>query len=440
MSDDIGKLFGMAKGSSTSKNAEIFSINLLPRRLLAHLGHSTGSGDVMEGIDGIRAIAVILVVVFHIYAFGSGSPAVFLAGLDLRPWLATGFVGVDLFFVLSGFLLMFPWTKNHYKGNAVPSTREFYRRRVLRIMPAYYAHLAVFFLLMVPIAYSTSLMASPLGVATVLAHLSFTQYLFPQTSSSFGINGALWTLTIEAIFYLVLPFVARFFLGWRALLGLLVALLVAQGWLYLSFHELYDIVSWVLAQRSEPHYHYEPFTIKRFLALQFPAQALYFAAGMAITNIFFLRRVTFTARHLEGPVGALLTVLLLAGLFWIMWLIARVDRWHTSWLYVWHVIAAFMLGFLVLFAASSTVISRQVLGAPPLRIVGLISYSIYLWHLPVIFFVKSYFLPGSLSGVGVFHFMLLSCTPVILLIGYSSYRYIELPFLRRREGVSGGHR
>lgn len=67
------------------------------RHLLSRLGHSTGSGEVMPGIDGLRAIAVSLVVLFHIYAFGSASPQLSWFGVDPRPWLATGFVGVYLF-------------------------------------------------------------------------------------------------------------------------------------------------------------------------------------------------------------------------------------------------------------------------------------------------------------------------------------------------------
>ena len=400
------------------------------KKALARLRHSTGSGDAMDGIDGLRAIAVTLVVVFHIYAFGSGSPEVFLAGLDLRPWLATGFVGVDLFFVLSGFLLMIPWTKSYYRGNAVPSTSEFYRRRILRIVPAYYAHLVALFLVMVPVAHSISLMLSPLGLITVLTHVTFTQYLFPQTSASFGINGALWTLTIEASFYLVLPFVARFFLGLRALLGVVVAMLIAQGWIYLSFHQLFDIVAWVLANANT--YKYDQFAIQRFLSLQFPAQVLYFATGMAITNLLFFRTNVLETGYLRGKIVSIFTALGLAGLLWIMWLVGRVDLWHTLWLYSWHVIAATVLGFLVLYAAYPSAMSRSVLGFPPLRLLGLISYSIYLWHLPVIFFVKKHFASTTLGGADVFPFMLLTCVPITLFVGYLSYRYVELPFLRRR--------
>lgn len=395
---------------------------------VSSLEHAPRPSKLMEGIDGIRAIAVTLVVIFHIYAFGSGSPAISIAGLDLRPWLGTGFVGVDLFFVLSGFLLMLPWTNSYYTGKPVPSIREFYRRRILRIAPAYYAHLAVLFLVLVPLVHSKSIITSPSWLITLLTHLSFTQYLFPWTSASFGINGALWTLTIEACFYLILPFAARFFLGWKALVGLVVAMLIAQGWIYFSFHQLFDFIAWIYAAMGmlPP----DRFTIQMFLALQFPGQAIYFATGMAITNLFFH---CSASKLLNGPVGSLLTVAFLAGLLWIMWLIASVNFWHTSWRYIWQVVAAVVLGHLVLFAAAPNGVAQKILGAPSMRVIGLISYGIYLWHLPLILMVKKYFLPSDLKGVDIFYFMLLTCLPSIILIGYFSYRFIELPFLRRRE-------
>jgi len=388
----------------------------------------------MAGIDGVRAIAVILVVVFHIYAFGSGSPAVFMAGVDLRPWLSTGFVGVNLFFVLSGFLLMLPWTKSYYLNKATPNTLGFYRRRALRIMPAYYVHLFVLFLVLVPIAYSVSSVFSRTGITMVLAHFTFTQYLFPQTSNGFGINGALWTLTIEAAFYLVLPFVARFFLGRKTLVGLFVALLVTQGWLYLSFHDLYDFAMFVMSKSSLSDY--DSLTIKMFLALQFPGQVFYFAVGMAITNFFFQTSTVDDSSTPAEMLASVLALLSIAGLFWIMWLIARIDLWNTIWIYLWHVIAAFVLGALVLCATVSSSVARRLLGGRLLRLVGMVSYSIYLWHLPVIYFVKKYLIPSNLGGVEVFHFMLLVCVTLTLLLGCASYIYIELPFLRKREEVS----
>lgn len=116
-----------------------------------------------------------------------------------------------------------------------------------------------------------------------------------------------------------------------------------------------------------------------------------------------------------------------------MWLLSRINLWQTAWLYVWPVIAALALGLLVLFSATPNAFSNHILGAPPLRIIGLISYSVYLWHLPVIFFVRELLLPHHLAGIQAFHFMLATCTALTLLISYFSYVYIELPFLRKRE-------
>jgi peptidoglycan/LPS O-acetylase OafA/YrhL len=384
----------------------------------------------MPGLDGLRALAVTLVVLFHIHGFGTGSPTVHLAGIDLRPWLGTGFIGVHLFFVLSGFLLMQPWANSYHAGHPPPRLYDFYRRRILRIVPAYYAHLVIFFFLLVPLVHSFATLFSPLGILSIFAHLTFTQYLFPHTSASFGINGSLWTLTIEALFYLSLPFFAPWFLGRKAFIGLAIALLISSTWRHLSFHSLHELALWVLARTG---IHVEnPFVIQHFLALQFPGQVIYFAAGMALANLTQWRTNFRFAGILTGKLGSALVVALLAGTFWLMWLTSRISIWQSNWMYTWHILAATMLGLLVLVASRDNSVSLRLLGATPPRIIGQISYGIYLWHLPVIYLVRTYLLPHLPGGMSPFVFMLMTCIPPILLIAYASYVHIELPYLQKR--------
>lgn len=401
-------------------------------RTVVQLSHGTGSGSVFPGIDGVRAIALLLVLVFHVHGFGAGGPPIQVLGLNLVPWLATGSIGVDLFFVLSGFLLMLPWTKSYYCGGRPPRIGEYYRRRILRIVPAYYLHLAALFLVLVPGAHSVFMLLSPLGFANIATHLTFTHYLTPWTSASLGVNGALWTLTIEASFYILLPLVAPLFLGVRCWLGLAAALLVAQTWRYLSFNDLYGpavhLAGYVGTLSHDPE------TIKRFLALQFPGQAFYFAVGMALTNVFYRAAGAPSGPGLPSWIGSGAVLASLAGLLWVGWLLSRAeDYWHSHWHYTWHVLAAVILGGLVLSAALSNAASIRFLGTPALRLVGLISYSMYLWHFPVIFFAKRYLAPWAGDPVRFFWFMLVICGAATLAIGLMSYRYVELPFMRRRE-------
>ena len=110
----------------------------------------------IEPIEGLRGVAVLLVILFHY--------AVILDARFADPWLAVidgatvtrvivrnGMIGVDLFFLITGFLLVLPWLREAAGDGPAPSALEFYRRRSRRILPAYYVQLLVLFFVFVPL-------------------------------------------------------------------------------------------------------------------------------------------------------------------------------------------------------------------------------------------------------------------------------------------------
>ncbi len=375
----------------------------------------------IPALDGVRAIAITLVFVFHVYAYGSGSPSLKLFGLDPRPWLSTGFVGVYLFFVLSGFLLSLPWASAYHLRTPDPEIGDYFKRRARRIMPAYYTHIAVLFLIMVPIAYSFEHLLSKTGLFNVFAHLAFGQYLTPYTSNSFGLNGALWTLTIEAIFYLALPLTVRFFIGKSALPALMAAICLSALWNFL-WQAIPDSTLSALIGTSSGLA-----GIRHFLSLQFPGQIVYFAMGIALANHHC---ALLSSTGPEKRRSCLPAVGLVATLA-IMYLINRVDFWGSAWLHLLPTLLAAALGALVVGATGKGLMNQRVLSSPPARTIGRLSYGIYLWHMPVIYFVREELLPTRLSPALTFVFMMTICTLITLLISHISYTFIERPFLRQ---------
>jgi peptidoglycan/LPS O-acetylase OafA/YrhL len=153
----------------------------------------------LAGIDGLRALAALWVVFFHIYAV-SHVKLSYIPGLDL--FLRSGSTGVSLFLVLSGFCLYLPFAggcTNRFRTGA------FFRRRWRRLMPAYYASLPVS--LALTLAGGTRLGFPHLTWSQtafhILTHATMTYTFFPSTF--YSLNGVYWSLGLEWQLYLTLP-------------------------------------------------------------------------------------------------------------------------------------------------------------------------------------------------------------------------------------------
>lgn len=162
----------------------------------------------MPSLDGLRGVAVLLVLAHHFFASLFGE---FTVNVPFLHWTELGWSGVDLFFVLSGFLI----TGILYDAKGTPCFfRNFYARRSLRIFPLYYIALAIV-LLMTPLLARLHL----LGTANP-AWLSIYATNFVISAKGFGAFGVLdhfWSLAVEEHFYLLWPTVV-FFLNRKSLM------------------------------------------------------------------------------------------------------------------------------------------------------------------------------------------------------------------------------
>jgi peptidoglycan/LPS O-acetylase OafA/YrhL len=164
------------------------------------------SAQRVEELDGIRAIAILLVLIWH-YGVCQIFPPEGTWAFDLKLALGATWSGVDLFFVLSGFLI----------GGILIDTRgsrsalqKFFFRRACRILPLYFLVLGVFLVITaLGLQYSAWLFDNPLPSA---AYLTFTQNFFVAERDGFGPHwlGVTWSLAVEEQFYLVVPFLVAF--------------------------------------------------------------------------------------------------------------------------------------------------------------------------------------------------------------------------------------
>lgn len=173
---------------------------------------AAGARDGTEIVDGLRGFAVLMVVGFHTWLFSWFIPTITIGGVVHRfDFLArVGYLGVDLFFLISGFCLFYPYVREAFEGGAPLSVAQFARRRALKILPSYGLALLATAALAAPVFAS-----SGDALSAFIAHALFVQNSF--TEAYRANNTVLWSLAIEVQFYAIFPFVARTFLANPAL-------------------------------------------------------------------------------------------------------------------------------------------------------------------------------------------------------------------------------
>ena len=169
---------------------------------------------VVPAVDGLRGLSALLVAIFHCWVFTDAR----LGDGDLRALIAAFGRGVDFFFVISGFVLFLPVV---LRDGSFGDVRAYLVRRVARIVPAYYTSLfvqafTVRWLTGFPLPFTTLG-----GWIVIVAHLLFLQHELPASIAraagfwgnvmGFGVNGVVWSLSVEALFYVTLPLVAAAF-------------------------------------------------------------------------------------------------------------------------------------------------------------------------------------------------------------------------------------
>lgn len=287
------------------------------------------------GIDALRALAALAVFVCHLAQFWElGS-----LPLKLPQVLATGAHGVDLFIVLSGFVLGLPTLAAHGRLR----TPAFIARRATRLLPAYYVALVLATLVAVsPIA--TWIVAERASAGDVAWHLTLLQTWSPDRLGS--INGSLWSVALEAQLYLVFPLL----------------LLAMRRWGWAPLVAASAVLSLALSGSDLPGALGAAITDERNL----PVRLVQFVIGMACAWLVTHRRVP--SRRMLWSWTVLTVCLALA---------ASTADLRTGIALVWALPSA----GLILLACGSL---GERLAATPLERWGLASYSFYLLHQPII--------------------------------------------------------
>lgn len=317
-----------------------------------------------DSLEGLRGLAALWVMTYHVWlVVGLGQKRI--GGIDIFQPFSMGGVGVDAFFVLSGFLLAIPWLRHFFQDIPV-SAKKYARRRLFRIAPAYYASVLILAIWTPPAAPGFGEpQATPL---VLLAHAVFAPFL----ANAPALDGVYWSLSTEVQFYVSLPFLIYFMSIVRWWVGLGALMLAAVAW-----HVIVELI--IPFSRPESN----GVNLNSYInSTLLPGRIGQFAIGIFIAFIWIR-----AARPRRPRLGAVLVV---AGLLALM-LAIRLES--TSPLYLsagwWTKYLFLRLGYGIAFGL---IICGLVFGAYwfdricsvwPIRKLGTISYSVYLWHLPI---------------------------------------------------------
>jgi peptidoglycan/LPS O-acetylase OafA/YrhL len=210
----------------------------LSDEVLRRLSRETSSGRFIPEMDGLRFIAISMVFLFHLngYLLATSTSYQPRGRPDWSCLVAMqGMHGVELFFVISGFILALPFAGHYLTGDQAVSLRKYYLRRLTRLEPPYFA--AVFLLLALNAWVHPGSSAS--GYGHLAASLFYSHNLVYGTAST--VIGVAWSLEIEVQFYLLVPFMTRLFAisdrrVRRAFVIFLVLLAIAARVLILNHH------------------------------------------------------------------------------------------------------------------------------------------------------------------------------------------------------------
>jgi peptidoglycan/LPS O-acetylase OafA/YrhL len=363
-------------------------------------------------LEALRGVAILLVVIFHADGMLNECEGTWVS--PLAAFVHAGHTGVTLFFVLSSFLLSRIFIVEARGGRPV-SRGRFLARRALRILPLYW--IAV-------IAFSWLDKSPPSTLSKALPHMFFLGSISDATVDMFPYSDVWWSLATEAQFYLVL-----------ALATLLLRTQLGR-WMLLALVFLYLGIYFRMASGGLSH----------TLAINLFGRGPAFLIGMGAAWIYENFGVRIRERcsqwgALRWGVGDLALIALLLCLGYLLREVTFMgfDRAERQW-HVWHVMEAVLWASVLLVTLVAPLRLAGLLTNRVMGTLGLLSYSMYLVHLPIEFrliWPRTIASPELYQGWTSTSFAtVLLCLALVVGVSALTYLFIERPVLKRKARIT----
>ena len=350
----------------------------------------------LPSIDSLRALAVLAVIIYHV---------------DVN-YLPGGFLGVDLFFVLSGYLISSLIIKEYKKTGSL-NLYNFYIRRARRLLPAVYFMITVVLVVMVMFN-GVLLKKSHLDAIFGYIYSSNWWYIFHKLDyfDSFGSQSPfkhLWSLAIEEQFYMIFP-----------LLFLLINRKKKDkdGFYKLNRNFLYVILGVILVSLIA---HIISFDINNISRIYFGTDTRAFSllVGVVGAILYPMDKLNTKITPQENIVYSVVSLISITTLITIMIYTSE----YNTWLYRGGFLLVAILGIIIIISSGKQhTIMAKLLSFKPVVFIGKISYSLYLWHFPILV------LTTPVSEIGnPNNFYVILRVILTFIVAIISYVFVETP-------------
>lgn len=362
----------------------------------------TLKGKRLSGLDHLRALAIVMVLFYHYRMFQHPD--------WLDDFIGFGWTGVDLFFVLSGYLISSQLFAQIKTGRTI-SFPEFFIKRFFRIIPAYAVLLAIYFL--IPAFHERE------ALPPLWKFVTFTQN-FGFDIKHFGTFSHAWSLCVEEHFYLLLPLVVILFMRYkieRKAAWLLLLLFVAG--LITRLTIWYNII--VPAQEQDD------FFIIWYRHIYYPTYTRLdgLLTGVTIALLFSFRQTVKDWCDKKGNLILITGLIVLTG----AWFLCENQETFAASVFGFPVVA-FGYGLLVMAAMSTSCVLYRY-SSRITAFIAKMSFALYLSHKGVIHISQPLLAKADIAPKG--NLMFISCLILSLIGAFILNRVVEEPFLRLRQ-------
>ena len=350
----------------------------------------------LPSIDSLRALAVLAVIIYHV---------------DVN-YLPGGFLGVDLFFVLSGYLISSLIIKEYKKTGSL-NLYNFYIRRARRLLPAVYFMITVVLVVMVMFN-GVLLKKSHLDAIFGYIYSSNLWYIFHKLDyfDSFGSQSPfkhLWSLAIEEQFYMIFPLLFLLVNGKKK---------TKDGSYKLNRNFLYVILGVILVSLIA---HIILFDINNISRIYFGTDTRAFSllVGVVGAILYPMDKLNTKITPQENLVYSVVSLISIAALITIMIYTSE----YNTWMYRGGFLLVAILGIIIIISSGKQhTVMAKLLSFKPVVFIGKISYSLYLWHFPVLVLTT----PVSEIGKPNIFFVVLRVI-LTFILAIISYALVETP-------------